>query len=96
MAYTVRATGSPAEAAHSTPKISKQAARTTARRKDRAPVTTAPAMALGASVQPLTTITPKVSRAVTARAGLCPNSKQKARKVGMDSTSMPTVWCYSS
>ena len=55
---------------HSTPRRLHRAASPTAGRKGRAPVTTAAAMALGASVQPLTSRTARVSSTVRVRAGL--------------------------
>ena len=69
MEYTVSATVASTEVTHSTPRKLHTAASTTAGRKGRAPVTTAPAMALGASVQPFTSRTAKVSRTVPNRAG---------------------------
>ena len=76
----VSATEAFTEVTHSTPRKLHTAARATARRKGRAPVTTAPAMALGASVQPLTTSTARVSRAVISRAGSRPAWARKSKK----------------
>ena len=65
----VRATGA-AAVTDSTPAQLHRAARAAAAGKGSAPETTTPAMALGASVQPFTTSTARVSRTVTARVGL--------------------------
>ena len=70
MEYTVSATEAFTDVTHSTPRKLHTAARSTALRKGRAPVTTAPAMALGASVQPLTSRTARVSRTVPSSGGL--------------------------
>ena len=68
MEYTVSATEAFTEVTHSTPRKLHTDAISTAGRKGRAPVTTAPAMALGASVQPFTSRTARVSRTVPNRA----------------------------
>ena len=90
MEYTVSATDALTEVTHRTPKKLQTAARSTASRKGRAPVTTTPAIAFGASVQPLTNRTARVSKTVTDRAEFlvsCPRNSKKDR--GMDNTSMP-------
>ena len=69
MEYTVSATVAFTDVTHSTPKKLQTAASRTAERNGRVPVTTAPAMALGASVQPLTSRTAKVSKTVPSKAG---------------------------
>ena len=77
---------------HSTPKKLHTAARSTARRKDSAPVTTAPAMALGASVHPFTSSTPRVRRADRARAGFSTAwARNVEKEAGMRTHLMPTV-----
>ena len=72
MEYTVSATEAFTDVTHSTPRKLHTAASATAGRKGSAPVTTAPAMALGASVQPLTSRTARISRTVASRAGFPP------------------------
>ena len=92
MEYTVSATAAFTEVTHSTPRKLHTAASNTAGRKGRAPVTTAPAMALGASVQPFTSRTARVSKTVPNRAGLLPSWTKKSKNDrGMDNTSMPQI-----
>ena len=77
---------------HSTPRKLHTAARATALRKDRAPVTTAPAMALGASVQPFTTSTARVRSTETVRAGFSTiRAKNVKKEADMTLHLMPTV-----
>lgn len=81
-----------ADVTHSTPKKLHTAAKATALRKGRAPVTTAPAMALGASVQPFTTNTARVRSTETVRAGFSTTrAKNVEKEAGMKLHLMPTV-----
>ena len=92
MEYTVSATDGYTDVTHSTPRKLHTAARSTARRKDSAPVTTAPAMALGASVQPFTSSTPRVRNTDRARAGFSTAWVRNVEKeAGMRTHLMPTV-----
>ena len=73
---------------HSTPRKLHTAARATALRKDRAPVTTA----LGASVQPFTTSTARVRSTETVRAGFSTiRAKNVKKEADMKLHLMPTV-----
>ena len=80
MEKIVSETAPPAAAAHRLPSRLQAAASQAARRKGRAPDTTAEAMALGASVQPLTRMTARSSRVVASRAGLVSIPARKSRK----------------
>ena len=78
-------TAPPAAAAHRLPSRLQAAASQAARRKGSAPDTTAEAMALGASVQPLTRMTASSRSTVTDRAGLAVARQRKSNKDrGMD------------
>ncbi len=78
-------TAPPATAAHRLPSRLQAAASQAARRKGSTPDTTAEAMALGASVQPLIRMTASSRSTVTARAGLAAVWRRKSKKDrGMD------------